>query len=464
MAGGVSVTLLLAAGMLSSISGLEDVASTQMEHIRAQEQEITLVERLRWNGELIASAGRAYLISQDPALLAQLLRVRRQFDQGILALRPHTLTSQGELLVAAVEDNARRFVRVQEDLAAARNLPKDVRSLVLRFERELLPLQRQLSQSLDDLVEHKEAALDDIYSQADKERHRFAIWMYSLLATLILLGLVVTAHFAKQTARAYRKERDALDIARKAVAARDDLMGMVAHDLRNPLFAVAIRVQVLHRLAESEATLEQARSITTITTRMEHLIDSMLDVTNLEAGRFSVSPASCAVEQLMHESFAMFDLLATARQVRLAQRLEETGLVVCADRERVLQLLSNLIGNALKFAPQGSEVTVSVERQQRMVRFAVRDTGQGILAENLRHIFDRFWKRNSAGNNGTGLGLFIAKGIVEAHGGQIWVESEPGCGAAFYFTLPLVPAPKTKAATIDLEDEPNLQLGSRFPN
>jgi signal transduction histidine kinase len=112
--------------------------------------------------------------------------------------------------------------------------------------------------------------------------------------------------------------------------------------------------------------------------------------------------------------------------------------VIRADQERVLQVLSNLVGNALKFTPEGGLVTLSAERDATMVRFAVVDSGPGIPREDLARVFDRFWRKETPGKKGTGLGLFIAKGIIEAHGGRIWVESDTGRGASFYFTIPLV--------------------------
>jgi signal transduction histidine kinase len=123
--------------------------------------------------------------------------------------------------------------------------------------------------------------------------------------------------------------------------------------------------------------------------------------------------------------------------VRLEQSVADAGLAVLADRERVFQVLSNLVGNALKFTPSGGRVSLSVEQQGATVRFAVCDTGPGIPPVSLPRVFDRFWTE-TPGKKGTGLGLFIAKGIVDAHGGRIWVESELGHGATFAFTLPLV--------------------------
>jgi signal transduction histidine kinase len=397
MAGGALVTLVLAAGMWFSIHRFGAFASAQTEHIRAEEQGITLAERLRWSGEVIVSAGHGYFISSDPALLARLRLARSEFDAGLLALRAAAHTQQARSLVIPVERDARNFVRVQEELALARERmdgsggrPQDAARLVARVERELVPLQRALGRSLDHLVEVKEAALAGHYERARQERDRLAIWLYSLLAGLVLAGSIITVHFAKQIDGAYRNERDALEVARKAVAARDELMGIIAHDLRNPLLAIGLKAAVLQRSAGSDQVREQARSIGTVAYGMQFLINSMLDVASMEAGRFSVAPTRCELEDVLRESAEMLGELAAERGIRLVQIVEHPGLSIRADRARLLQVMSNLIGNALKFGPKGSEVTVTVQRQQNFACLTVRDVGAGILAEDLPCIFDRF--------------------------------------------------------------------------
>ena len=152
-----------------------------------------------------------------------------------------------------------------------------------------------------------------------------------------------------------------------------------------------------------------------------------------------VEPRRIAAHALVAEAVDMLRSLATSSSIDLV--LEETCddlPHVCADVHRVQQVLSNLIGNAVKFTPRGGRIVVRCSRAPREVRFEVRDTGPGIPAEYLPHVFGQFWQASRSDRRGIGLGLAIAKGIVEAHGGKIWVESEPGEGSSFFFTLPSV--------------------------
>jgi signal transduction histidine kinase len=437
------LTLLLALGMAFSVRRFSSVAEAQIDRLRAKEHEITLVERLRWSSELIVSHGRGYLISGDPELLEQAKRARARFDEHVGALRDHALSPVGLERVTEVEQAARHLVRMQEELLAARQRTRtgdDASDLVRRFDEELRPRHRDLEGALARLVEHKQDVLKQLYDDAKAERARLELWLEGLLGLLVLAGLGIAWYFTKLLGGPYHKAREARDAARLALAARDELMGIVAHDLRNPLGAIALKAAWLRRGADSERTRQQAESIEHVSLRMERLIRTMLDVTTMQASRFSVTPKPCAVEDLLHETMEMFGPLSESKQVRFEQSLKEPGLVIRAEWERVLQVLSNLLGNALKFTPQSGQVTLSVDRDGAMARFAVLDSGPGIPPQNLTSIFERFWKDETPGKKGTGLGLYIAKGIVDAHGGRIWVESEVGQGARFYFTLPIAEA------------------------
>lgn len=438
LAGYAAIILLLAGGMVFAMRQLAALTNAELALIEDKEQEIRVAERLRWSGELIVSAGRGYLIAGDPQLRTTLQQGEADFDKGVRALAHAGLTPGGVVLVGEVERAAGTFRRVQRDVLAARDRGQDPGELARRFQAELLPLRHQLAQLLDRLVEHKESVIKQAYTDAQARRARLTILIYGMLGLVFLAGLAIAWYFARLLVRSHRQTEDALRSAHKALAARDELMGIVAHDLRNPLGAITMKAALLRRGAESERTRQQAESIENVTMRMEYLIRTMLDVATMEAGTFSVTPVPCDVEDLLREAMDMFVALAASKQVRLEQRIKAPRLAIRADRERVLQVLSNLLGNALKFTPPGGHVTLSLDRQGTDVRFGVLDTGPGIAREHLPNVFDRFWKHETPGKKGTGLGLFIAKGIIDAHGGRIWVESEPGHGARFYFTLPVV--------------------------
>jgi signal transduction histidine kinase len=427
------VAMVLVLGPALSVRRLSSAVDEQIARLRAEEREITFVERLRWRSEVIVSDGRGYLLSGDPTLLTELERSVIKFDENVGALG-----TPADPFVAETTQAARNFRRVQRDLATARQRSDDTRGLIGRFESELLPLRRDLDQSLARLVDHKQAALQDFYMAAKTSRDRLELWLNVLHGLMILAGLAVAWYFAKLLGRSYRQELEAKEAASRAVAARDEVMSIVAHDLRNPLGAIMLKASLLQKVADPDKIRQHAESIGNVTMRMEYLIKTMLDVTTIDAGKFMVSPAPCAVQNLLRETQAMFDPLAASKEIQLEHGKIEPGLTVRAESERVLQVLSNLVGNALKFTPPGGRVTLSADREGAMVRFAVLDTGPGIPRESLSRVFDRFWKKEISGKKGTGLGLFIAKGIVEAHGGRIWVESDLGHGAKFYFTLPPV--------------------------
>jgi signal transduction histidine kinase len=460
MAGGAIVTVLLAIGMSLTIRSLDANTSAQMQNVRAEEQEITLAERLRWNGQMIVSAGRGYLISGDGRLLMRLLNARSNFDRNVLALRTESLVPRSEAQIAQVEAAARNFVQAQESIMVARANSQSVAKLVVRFETKLLGLEGKLSRALDEFVVEKEDALADVYQQAETQRRHFTMLLYGLMALLILMAATTTAYFARLMATAYRKEQDARSTATKAVAARDEILGVVAHDLRNPLNAITMKATLLSRLSESESLRQQADSIGSIASRMEYLIKSMLDVTTMEMGKFSVNISSCNVEDLLRQSVEIFGPLCAAKQIKFNRPADQTGLAVLADKERIIQVLSNLLGNAVKFAPVRGEITLSVERQGEQVVMGVCDNGAGIKPEHVPHLFDRFWKHETSQKKGTGLGLFIAKAIVDAHRGRMWVESKIGKGAAFYFTLALDLKREGAAAEAEHPSDPRLSLSA----
>ncbi|WP_052519461.1 PAS domain-containing sensor histidine kinase [Archangium violaceum] len=255
-------------------------------------------------------------------------------------------------------------------------------------------------------------------------------------------GLARLASLSMENARLYQA-------AQRATKVRDEVLGIVAHDLRSPLNSISLWLQVVERQIQKLGSAdlqtrsqEPVRSIASSCRRMGRLIQDLLDVARLEAGRLSLNVSPQTPASLLREAIDSAGPEATGHQLHL-DASEETPHVL-ADRDRLLQVFSNLLGNALKFTPEGGEIRVGARVEGEQVRFHVRDTGPGIPPESLAHIFDRFWQANRTDRRGAGLGLSIARGIVEAHGGTLQVESEPGRGSTFSFTVPVVPRAKPR--------------------
>ncbi|MFN2564228.1 MAG: PAS domain S-box protein [Gemmatimonadaceae bacterium] len=228
--------------------------------------------------------------------------------------------------------------------------------------------------------------------------------------------------------------------ASQATRARDEMMGIVAHDLRNPLSTIRMAAELLLEVGGGERPLErkQIEIMRRAADRMNRLIGDLLDVKRIESGTLAVEPRPEAVATVVGDALEMLRPLAKSSSLQLEAAVPDGLPRVLVDPPRVQQVLSNLVGNAIKFTPAGGQITVRAELAPDGVCLAVVDTGPGIPTEQLPHIFGRYWQGKRTDKRGVGLGLAIAKGIVEAHRGRIWVESQVGAGTSFYFTVPAV--------------------------
>jgi signal transduction histidine kinase len=237
--------------------------------------------------------------------------------------------------------------------------------------------------------------------------------------------------------RANRSLAAARDVAEEASRAREEMLAVVAHDLRNPLNVVMMTTQLF---ADTEPAGEKRDQLLGVilraAKRMNRLIEDLLEVVRQESGKMNLDVDEISVASLLAQTAEMFQ--TTAAENGISLRVEETppGLTVRGDSERIMQVLSNLVGNGIKFVGRGGSVVLKCELKGDEAIFSVADSGPGIAGEDLDRLFEKFWQRRRTDKRGVGLGLAIARGIVEAHGGRIWVESRIGDGSTFYFTLP----------------------------
>lgn len=246
-----------------------------------------------------------------------------------------------------------------------------------------------------------------------------------------LRRLIVEVDLEKQVAREQR-----------AVRARDDLVAVVSHDLKNPLNVIQMQSVLLRSVAGADVDERSSRlrasldRIQRAVGHMDALIHDLLDLARIEAGRFLVHRQAESILEMLEEALIILRPLAESKGVALLVDAE-VDVKVPADRERLFQVLSNLVGNAIRFTPSGGRIVLRARSDRDHVLFTVTDTGPGVAPQQLSEVFNRYWQASKTAREGAGLGLYIAKGIVEAHGGSIWAEQAPEGGATFKFTLPM---------------------------
>ena len=238
-------------------------------------------------------------------------------------------------------------------------------------------------------------------------------------------------------ARALAQEAEARAEAEAAIRVRDEVLAVVAHDLRNPLMGILANASLLlHAPASEEVRAKRLQTIKSTGERMGRLIGDLLDVAAIQAGRLALDPQRLEVAPLLMGACEIFQPQAAAKDLGLECSVAHDLPAVDADQARLLQVLGNLLGNAIRLTTRGGRIMLRAERAGNEIRFSISDTGPGIAEEELPHLFERFWQADRSRRGGAGLGLAIAKGIVEAHGGRIWAESTLGHGASFFFALP----------------------------
>jgi signal transduction histidine kinase len=321
-------------------------------------------------------------------------------------------------------DDSLRSERAKADRALAANqaTAEDAADEVVNRARE--HADAVLLTARDDTLREERDAADDVLRQQREETA-------AALKRLLPLEREATDRFLLS-------ERGRSD---DALSNRDDFLGMVSHDLRDLVGAIVVTTGLLTKRAvaqtEGPQVLVLTERIQRYAARMNRLIGDLVDVTSIDAGKLAVSATPADAALLIDEVVDTFQAAAMARRIALTAEVRERPLRARFDHGRLLQVLANLIANAIKFTPEGGQVLVSGERVDAGVRFCVSDSGPGIADQMLGAVFERYRQADEGDRRGLGLGLYISKCIVETHGGTIWAESERRQGTRVYFVIPL---------------------------
>lgn len=381
----------------------------------------------------LAADARAYALTGSPSSVPA---------HGTATLLDAVATLRGEPLSEPTERLVDSLERAIVDYGGARDHSIDLRSaavgvpsaeLVAQFENEVLPRQRAIADTLGAYVIAREEQLGPLTAAAESAFYQALLLSLAAVLVALLVSTTLGVYSARKLVLLYTAEQTASQRAAEAVDARDEVLRVVAHDLRSPLAAISLKAAQIGRMAEGKPA-RQAGSIETIVRRMDAMIQSLLETHLIRHGKFDVSLRTEDVREILAAAHETFEAQAAARSISLAVEVAGEGLRVHADRNRVVEVLGNILENALKFTPNGGAVILRAAPEGEAIRLSVSDSGPGMDAADLPHVFERFWKTQRAGG-GTGLGLYIAREIVLAHGGRIWAESSPGRGATFSFTL-----------------------------
>ncbi len=349
---------------------------------------------------------------------ARLGKERTKTDDE-LAARVRASNRRADEVLRVERGRAERVLRTARDRADERSL----RDQLSQVEQRAIAAERARD---DEVVRHEHARADEITAAERAERDR------------LVAGLLDRER--RDTDAGLMLERVTAD---EVLSQREHFLGMVSHDLRNELAGIAMSVaQIIKNASHDDAggkIFRSATNVQRIALRMSRLIGDLLDVASIEAGRFMIAPDDHDVGRTVEEAVESFQSIASAKEIALVAEPPTEPVQTRFDHQRILQVLGNLLTNALRFTPQGGRVSVRAEstvgENGMETRFSVSDTGPGVAANRLEAIFERYEQGSSADRKGLGLGLYIARRIVEAHGGRIWVESS-GSGSTFHFTLP----------------------------
>ncbi len=357
------------------------------------------------------------------------LRVEREKTDHAVAASQERIAKHADAVVALARDNADAVLNVaRENADAVLDVARD------KADRLLQSGLRHAHPAAAILVEERELADDSLRDARDhadetlqREREAHARSLEKFLP-----------QERESTDRFLRSERIHSD---DALVNRDDFLAIVTHDLRDLLGGIVVSASVISRSAprnpDGSTTLAETQRIQRYAARMNRLIGDLTDVASIDAGKLAIAPALRDLAALVAEAEDSFKPTASAKGISVLSRITAPPLLATFDHDRVLQVLANLISNSLRFTPEGGKIIISGERDAANVRLSVVDTGPGIPEGALDSIFERFSQAGRKDRRGgLGLGLYISRCIIEAHGGRIWAESQPGAGARIVLTLP----------------------------
>ncbi|MGE5184942.1 MAG: sensor histidine kinase [Acidobacteriota bacterium] len=422
--------------VLTFCCGILGVVALRIEHVedaRTMDRilhELDDARQLRVRTQAVIASARGYLLTADDRYERAFVRQRDD-----VAATLAQMTSRGDTPPAQIEAIRRAMLdylgAIMRDRAAR---PPPSAELATTFERDIEPHSQELLSAVETVDRELRARV--------QQEHRRAANKIGALSKLLLVGsgasfascVLLAIMAARRLSRRFDDAESSKHEATRSAAARKAMLDVVSHDLRTPITSVLLAVEML-RMQHGETP--QLGRLARVAHQMKRLVDDLLDASRAETTGLQLELHGCEVRDLLDGAAQQMQDHAAARGVRVEVCSDVTD-VISVDRGRIIQIVANLTGNALRLARSGDVITLAARRREAVVRFSVADSGPGISPAELEHLFEPYRPGSGRSRSGSlGLGLFICRTLVEAHGGRLGVDSTIGKGSTFWFELPL---------------------------
>ena len=428
----VAVTAVIA---IAATFVLHDVVANKDSVIYNYGQDLILTERLRYTAEKKISLFRGYYLTHADFFLQDLEENQKQFESTVEQLRLNATQEERDDLDAILKLN-QEYDSINQELIGKMQKGERVEQLALEIAAKVRPFRQKFEVELTKLVDIESNQLESAKAESLQITQRNFILIAVITAGAILLSGILAFVLSRTLNQFYQR-------ALRATRVREEMLGIVAHDLKNPIASVGVISALMKRAIQSPGDniqlIPTLNRLDRVTGQMSRLIDDLLVVDKIESGILSLALKTEDVKTILADVLEFFLPQAEERRIQLKTNFEtDLGELQC-DRDRLYQVFANLIGNALKFTPIGGVITVTAKKAGSQVSFEIDDSGPGIPAEQLPRLFERHWQAKETAQNGNGLGLYIAQNIVRAHGGEIAAVSTLGKGSSFRFYLPVKP-------------------------
>lgn len=414
---------------------VESLQRNQQSVIDAATTKTLLAERLFRLDAAKSGLMPAFLLSRDPERITAFHEQHQRFNQVLDELSLLDNSSQ--------ETQMLKSLREDSDMAASFVAPGiqmlNDGSPVAAIDKYFRSNSGPLAQKAGELAKSLALSARESERQAREEIASAVRHLEQLVVALAGLAVLLTGLACVMVVRVAKQKRQLDEQTARLSQARKEIVEVVAHDVKSPLASIRMAVELLQG-EDAPVSKEILASSVGIIDRSSRaamgLITDLLDHAKIESGRLVMEETDCNLGAVVEDVTTRFQLLAQAKRILVSVEMHGEDFVASCDVGRIDQALSNLIGNAIKFTPQGGSVQVTCRRDRHQIVVSVKDSGPGLSPEQIPHIFDRYWQARQQSRQGTGLGLSIVKSIVESHQGKIWVESQQGRGSSFVFSLP----------------------------